>query len=133
MYVFFSFLPFLVVVVNKKKNKQRFLSFRLWSCVSLCKWCVCVCVLVCMYIFAIVLQGFKALRSLLNSNTLYLVSKKKLRLRLEGISFDYKLKCKMMLITNNSQKRTFFRAPLPQHLCSSGEKQVRRGFGKIIR
>lgn len=92
---------------------------------------MCVCSCVCMYIFAIVLQGFKALRSLLNSNTLYLVSKKKLRLRLEGISFDYKLKCKMMLITNNSQKITFFsRAPFLNTSAAPGKIKLEEGLEK---
>lgn len=86
-----------------------------------------------MYIFAIVLQGFKALRSLLNSNTLYLVSKKeKLRLRLEGFMFDYKLECaarKMMLITNKRKQNRLFRASF-LNTSVAGEKQVRRRLEK---
>lgn len=71
MYVF----SFLLVLRQQKKINSVLSSF-----VVVCK-CECVCngayVFVCVYIFAIVLQGFKALRSLLVQHALWFVKKKK--------------------------------------------------------
>lgn len=98
MYVF----SFLLVLRQQKKINSVLSSF-----VVVCK-CECVCMVrmcSCVYIFAIVLQGFKALRSLLVQHALWFVKKKNVTIAasLEGFMFDYKLGCaarKMMLITN---------------------------------